>query len=428
MSTTLTLITHACLLIESDGKKILTDPWLSGSQFNNGWDLMYTPKETIDSIDPDYIWYSHEHPDHFSVRDILACKKKYHILTYKADKPNLANFCRAKGHTVTEIQDGDTFCVGNLALTVGVSRGFDSWLFFQAPDVNILNLNDCRVETAKELLDLKTKVGNIDILLSQFAPASWTGNKNDVPLRAKARKKVLDILRTRLRALRPKAFIPFANFSWFSHEENHYLNNQMPTPYIATRLAQEYCSSEILEPTITRLAVDLLQCKDYCSPSEKLRLPRFWFDSLHKINPVSIDNLHDSYNYYLDNLKLDNDYQSILDIKKKELLPTTVIHLHDLNKTLEFDISRDSLIEIPYSPFDISMASDSLDFLLRNKFGRGTLNINGRFQLDYKNAWKFYRQTQIAYANNIGKSFPETLSEDELTKPNTFCLENLDED
>ena len=47
--------------------KILVDPYLAKSSFNNGWNLLseVNHNDKIEGIN--YIFYSHEHPDHFSV-------------------------------------------------------------------------------------------------------------------------------------------------------------------------------------------------------------------------------------------------------------------------------------------------------------------------------------------------------------------------
>ena len=61
------LLSHASILIEVDGKKVLTDPWYFGTAFNDGWELSYKPiLEEIKAYihDVDIIWISHEHPDH----------------------------------------------------------------------------------------------------------------------------------------------------------------------------------------------------------------------------------------------------------------------------------------------------------------------------------------------------------------------------
>ena len=63
-------INHACFIVESKNKKVMCDPWFKGNIFDNGWSLLHE----VNSPDPkdyDYVWISHEHPDHF--RPNLFC-------------------------------------------------------------------------------------------------------------------------------------------------------------------------------------------------------------------------------------------------------------------------------------------------------------------------------------------------------------------
>ena len=63
-------INHASVIFDCGDVKILTDPWYSGSAFNNGWDLLAQNDTDINDLDFNYLWYSHEHPDHFSLVDL----------------------------------------------------------------------------------------------------------------------------------------------------------------------------------------------------------------------------------------------------------------------------------------------------------------------------------------------------------------------
>ena len=38
-------INHASILVSNSNKSILTDPWYSGSVFDNGWNLLYENSE-----------------------------------------------------------------------------------------------------------------------------------------------------------------------------------------------------------------------------------------------------------------------------------------------------------------------------------------------------------------------------------------------
>ena len=62
---------------------------------------------------------------------------------------------------------------------------------------------------------------------------------------------------------------------------------------------------------------------------------------------------------------------------------------------------------------------------MRNAWGRGTLMINGRFQANYNSLYKFLRQTHIYYGNNIGKTFPKDIKEEEIINPKCFVFETI---
>ena len=68
----LKFINHACFYIESINSILICDPWLEGLAFNNGWSLLdesSSNKETVEDLIRSkkkiFIWYSHEHSDHF---------------------------------------------------------------------------------------------------------------------------------------------------------------------------------------------------------------------------------------------------------------------------------------------------------------------------------------------------------------------------
>ncbi len=72
----LTFIDNACSLLEHDGFRLLTDPWLSEGAFEGSWfhyPAMTTTAETLPPLNA--IWVSHLHPDHYdvaSLRQIVA--------------------------------------------------------------------------------------------------------------------------------------------------------------------------------------------------------------------------------------------------------------------------------------------------------------------------------------------------------------------
>ena len=62
----LKFVNHSSFIIEHNGISLISDPWLEGIVFNNGWDLISKTKLSYNDFkDINYIWFSHEHPDHF---------------------------------------------------------------------------------------------------------------------------------------------------------------------------------------------------------------------------------------------------------------------------------------------------------------------------------------------------------------------------
>ena len=62
------LVSHASVIVRTGDTQLWTDPWLTGKVFNNSWTLLVPPAydpALLDAID--YLWISHEHPDHFNI-------------------------------------------------------------------------------------------------------------------------------------------------------------------------------------------------------------------------------------------------------------------------------------------------------------------------------------------------------------------------
>ena len=61
-------------MCETNDFIFLCDPWLEGTAFNNGWTLLDNSTSNDQILDElrqssknIFIWYSHEHSDHFAV-------------------------------------------------------------------------------------------------------------------------------------------------------------------------------------------------------------------------------------------------------------------------------------------------------------------------------------------------------------------------
>ena len=94
--------------VEFGGSRIIQDPWLFGTAFNDGWSLLcdygFDPERFADI---DYIWISHEHPDHFSpavLRSVPeAVRRDITVLFQQTKDRKILDFCTEIGYKTREL-------------------------------------------------------------------------------------------------------------------------------------------------------------------------------------------------------------------------------------------------------------------------------------------------------------------------------------
>src|SRR5215210_2438817 len=80
-------LSHASIEVTAQGRRIVSDPWFEGKVFNDAWALVTPAVDDAGLEDVDYVWLSHEHPDHFhlpTLRRIPAHKRSRVTVLYQA--------------------------------------------------------------------------------------------------------------------------------------------------------------------------------------------------------------------------------------------------------------------------------------------------------------------------------------------------------
>ena len=205
----------------------MSDPWYDGSVFHKGWKLIYElpVEETKKHLEKtDYIYVSHEHPDHFSpgfffnkeYRAILE-KNKTKILFQETKDKRVYNFLIKKGFEVIEVPNKKYITLKNNVKIKIVKLGYiDSALIIEGSKDKILNLNDCPLNDISEIKRFKKEHGVFDLLLTQFSYAAWKGNEDNKEYRQNAASEKLDTIINQYNILECKNVIPFASFIYFS--------------------------------------------------------------------------------------------------------------------------------------------------------------------------------------------------------------------
>ena len=190
MQSTVSLINHASIEINIDGISIISDPWYEGAAFHKGWKLIYElPKEKLKKYfeNTDYVYISHEHPDHFSPAFFLKKENKIifkenniKVLFQETKDKRVVTFLKKNGYEVIEVPNNKFVDLKNEVKIKIVKFGYiDSALIIEGSKEKILNLNDCPLNEIDKIKEFKKKYGRFDLLLTQFSYAAWKGNEDN---------------------------------------------------------------------------------------------------------------------------------------------------------------------------------------------------------------------------------------------------------
>lgn len=219
------LIGHAGFSTEIAGRRIVTDPWLSGKVFNESWALVAQPKP-VDWARVDYLFITHEHPDHLhfpTLRNIPEnAKRRLVVLHQKHASARVAESLIALGFRVRELPIYRWHELEpGLRVYCGSVGSKDAFLAIDDQQGGaLLNMNDC-VVNLRQLRSIKKELGSISVLLTQFSIGNWVGNDHD---ELEAGKRKLEQLKEQIAIFQPSWTVPFASFVYFANHENARMN------------------------------------------------------------------------------------------------------------------------------------------------------------------------------------------------------------
>ena len=391
------LINHSSVLINYNGIKILTDPWYSGSAFNDGWSLLYeNDSNKIKHVlnDLDYIFLSHEHPDHFSIKffndyqNIIKNKKIKIIFQETIDK-RVENFLKSKNLELLILKNKERYQFSNDSFFTIIKQGhIDSSFLYETQNAYHLNINDCNF-IDKELFEINSLIKNKNkrvILYIQFSYASFRGS--DAWLKKAAEYKLQNIAKLS-EIFKTSLVIPYASFFYFSHSENQnlkkFVNNCKTVSYF---LNQKYINHCILNPHIELINIeDLFQNSEY---KKKINADsvEFWDNKInlskvnfHEKDPVPI--LEDNINKFLNRMKRFNNFFLLFLIRFisfKKIFGDLFIKINKTEEVFIINFFKIQKINKSNVKPDISMSSEAFNLFLSQPYGLESLFVSGRLK------------------------------------------------
>ncbi len=405
---------HASFSIKGENSLLLSDPWFRGKAFNNGWELLIEDISfEFDYKLNNYIYYSHEHPDHFSI-DFLksissSLRPKITILYQKTLDKKVIRFCKKQGFETVELNDMELFQLEpNFTIQIGKVPFYDSFLIAKVNDKIIINANDAAIEKEHIRNKIQENITSCNILFTQFSYANWIeGGPFYKTERQNIANEKLKRIKSQAAFLKPEFIVPFASMIKFCHIENSFMNDSINN----IETAEKYIKNNIS-------SLPIVLC-----PYEK------WDGSLKKDNTISLISWHRKFeeaykrNLVKTNKKVDteslqkscndmllrvskrNNYFFIKILSIVGFLPRVYFNVIDQGCFYCFDWvkglkkTRQNLS----SHKIIKLSAESLKFLMDFDYGIDTLFVNARFQTSSKSQKKLIRTFSILSLNNTGR-------------------------
>jgi len=423
---TVQLANHACLVLDMGGVRIVTDPWLEGAVFGDSWELLAPSPVTLAELAPDFIWLSHEHPDHFSPHTLRSVpptdRGKITILYRTTGNRAVVAYCESLGYRTVELEPGVRF---RLSPRVTVELGVvaeDSWLYVTDGDRNVLNVNDCRLGDRSTLRAMRAHLGPVDLLATQFGYANWAGNAGDSRTPDVAQRIIKRQLRAQIEELAAGAVLPFAAFIWFCHEENDWWNDYAPAISSMARWLSP------LSPVVVLAPGDRWQIGTRHDNAPALRTWQRWTGTLrtrtrHASAVVPLPALVEQFLAMKAFLMTKNDW-ALFEHDASGRLDPAVIRVTDLDLCLSYDLLGGLTVLDPATQWDVSMSSAALSLVMQHPWGRGTLTISGRFEAA-KTFDRFLSQAHLYFMNNTGRGYPRDIAIDDVLMPGGIMAELL---
>lgn len=387
------LVAHASVVIEAAGAAIWTDPWLSGKVFNDSWSLLLPPAwdaAWLDSID--YLWVSHEHPDHFHLPTLRglpeAFKRRVTVLFQELPSDKMPRaFARLGFSRVTllphrglvELRPGlHVYCyqVGQM----------DSVLAVMADGTCVVNVNDAEAD-ASDCRLVRGDLGPAQVVLNQFSLAGYGGEADRAARLPGKARAVIDAMIGNHRDLGAEATLPIASFVRFSCEDNAYMNAYANTPRrVAEAFGHVGLRLDVLAPG------DVYEVGQAWDSGPALRV---WDGAFARAQGEPLDRPARVEAAAIVAAarglaaRLAEHYPEWL---LRAWLGPVAIRVPDLGVVLELDLARGRCEEVAREDGDLEVNGQPLLFALGQPFGVQTLGVSARLVVRRNAAlWKRHR-------------------------------------
>ena len=378
-------VNHSSFILSYNDVSLASDPWIEGSVFNKSWDLLAetAKKSKQNLINSKYIWFSHEHPDHFNPKNLNIYSDKNNFIFQKTKDRRVVNYLSKISKNVIELSANDKINLSkDFSFKVIPFQYLDSFSIIKVANKTILNLNDCNIKNDSQLNFIKKVSGKIDVLLVQFSYATGRSNFGDREIRKNLANSILNKLSENIKSIDPKVVIPFASFCYFSSYDNFYLNDSINKIEYTINFLKKRNPNIMFKCFYPGDVWDLKSDWD-----NKLVIKKYNYDydkikpKIKNIQQFNFNDLLKVSKKFITTTKKNNSLFNLYNFFNRKF-HKIIFKLTDLNKNYFFDFDK-GLTEIDFVESNnpiCKLDSESLYQLFSSGYGYDALIIGGRFE------------------------------------------------
>lgn len=175
-------ISHACLLIETEDLKIVTDPWFNGAAYCDQWHVFPKPVNTEILNQADVILLSHGHEDHLHEPTLKLLPKSATVLYPYSFFGGAKEFIESLGFaSVSEAVTYKTYKLSPQTSVTYLINSHDSIIIIESGGKVLVNANDALHSYPKKIIDffvheIKERWKKVDVLFCGFGGAGYLPN------------------------------------------------------------------------------------------------------------------------------------------------------------------------------------------------------------------------------------------------------------
>ena len=368
--------------------------------FNESWEMMPPPTARHeDFVDVDFLWISHQHPDHFNLPTLKNFPQKFKenvtVLFQKRNSEKILNAMRRFGYkNFVSLPHRELVNLKGVEFYCFLANLGDSCLGIRHEGKVVFNVNDAELDSV-DAQNIVRDLGAPSVLLNQFSIAGYAGNSERQSAMVRSAQEKLFRISSNHKELQAKLTIPFASFVYFCREDNRDLNAYVNNPRrVSEHLLSQSCECLFLKPNENYSVGDQSNLTDrnlsavdhyetmFSSISERPFLPS---------DKVSLQEIEKAYSLFYQ--RMGHHFSGVF----RRFAGDLTCYLEDLGQAVCMSLGAKRFECVSKSPeqCDIVVNAQPLLFSLKFPWGFETLGVSGRYQVINARPWKLWKRISI---------------------------------